>query len=103
MLGQAGLFVPAAQARLPWHDGLFASLAITPEAEQREGRLGTELLRIRRMFEKLEIGALVLECTNMPPYRADIQHATGLPVFDITTLVTMVHDAVRDGLPPRPA
>ena len=50
-----------------------------------------------------EIGALVLECTNMPPYRADLQTATGLPVFDITTLVRMVHDAVSQGLPPRPA
>jgi Asp/Glu/hydantoin racemase len=50
-----------------------------------------------------EIGAIVLECTNMPPYRADIQAATGLPVFDITTVVRMVHDAVRHGLPPRPA
>lgn len=49
------------------------------------------------------IGAIVLECTNMPPYRADIQAATGLPVFDITTLVRMVHEAVRDGLGPRPA
>jgi len=50
-----------------------------------------------------EIGAIVLECTNMPPYRADIQAATGLPVFDITTLVRMVHDALSQGLPPRPA
>jgi len=50
-----------------------------------------------------EIGAIVLECTNMPPYRADVQAATGLPVFDITTLVRMVHDAVKHGLPPRPA
>jgi len=50
-----------------------------------------------------EIGALVLECTNMPPYRADIQAATGLPVFDITSLVRMVHDAVAHDLPPRPA
>jgi Asp/Glu/hydantoin racemase len=50
-----------------------------------------------------EIGAIVLECTNMPPYRADIEAATGLPVFDITTLVRMVHEAVRHGLPPRPA
>jgi hypothetical protein len=39
----------------------------------------------------------------MPPYRADIQHLTGLPVFDIVTLVRMVHEAVRNGLPPRPA
>jgi Asp/Glu/hydantoin racemase len=50
-----------------------------------------------------EIGAIVLECTNMPPYRADIQAATGVPVFDITTLVRMLHDAVSPGLPPRPA
>jgi hypothetical protein len=50
-----------------------------------------------------EIGAIVLECTNMPPYRADIQAVTGLPVFDITTVVRMVHEAVRHGLPPRPA
>ena len=58
----------------------------------------------RRMVDAHpEIGAIVLECTNMPPYRADIQAATGLPVFDITTLVRMVHDAVSQGLPPRPA
>ena len=58
----------------------------------------------RRLVEDHpEIGAIVLECTNMPPYRADIQAATGRPVFDITTLVRMVHDAVSEGLPPRPA
>jgi len=58
----------------------------------------------RRMLDAHpEIGAIVLECTNMPPYRTDIQAATGLPVFDITTLVRMVHEAVRQGLPPRPA
>ena len=58
----------------------------------------------RRLVEAHpEIGAIVLECTNMPPYRAEIQALTGLPVFDITTLVRMVHDAVSQGLPPRPA
>ena len=62
------------------------------------------LVVARRLVEAHpEIGALVLECTNMPPYRADIQAATGLPVFDITTLVRMVHEAVRHGLAPRPA
>src|SRR5262249_6963514 len=37
-----------------------------------------------------DVGAIVLECTNMPPYRADIQEATRLPVYDITTLVRMI-------------
>jgi DNA mismatch repair protein MutS2 len=60
LLGQAGLFVPAAQARLPWVNGLFASLIDRIDASQVEGRLGTELLRIRRLFEVLKAGSMVL-------------------------------------------
>jgi Asp/Glu/hydantoin racemase len=56
----------------------------------------------RLCAEHPEIGALVLECTNMPPYRADLQAATGLPVFDMVHLVQMVHTALGHGLPPRP-
>ncbi|MEM9709871.1 MAG: aspartate/glutamate racemase family protein [Pseudomonadota bacterium] len=32
-----------------------------------------------------EVGAILLECTNMVPYAADIRRATGLPVFSIYT------------------
>ena len=74
VLGQAGLFVPARSAQLPWQDGVFASLSVAPEVDQREGRLGTELLRIRRMFEKLEMGALVLVdelCSGTNPAEAE--------------------------------
>lgn len=74
-------------------------LTLDVEAARQE-----HLTVVRRMMDAHpEIGALVLECTNMPPYRADIQTLTGLPVFDITTLVRMVHEAVRHGLAPRPA
>lgn len=48
-----------------------------------------------------DLGAVVLECTNMPPYRADVQRATGLPVFDVVSLVRLVHGALVAGLPPR--
>lgn len=41
-----------------------------------------------------DIGALVLECTDMPPFAAEIQARLGLPVFDLTTLATMVHEVV---------
>jgi hypothetical protein len=34
-----------------------------------------------------DLGALVLECTNMPPYAADIRSATGLPVYTIRSLL----------------
>jgi Asp/Glu/hydantoin racemase len=41
-----------------------------------------------------EVGAIVLECTNMPPYADAVRVATGLPVHDITTLI-----AARFGAP----
>jgi len=51
----------------------------------------------RLVAEHPEIDAIVLECTNMPPYREDVRAATGRPVFDITTLVRMVRAAVSPG------
>ena len=41
-----------------------------------------------------DMGAIVLECTDMPPYAHTLQKAVGLPIFDLTTLATMMHDAV---------
>jgi len=38
-----------------------------------------------------EVGAIVLECTNMAPYAADIQQATGVPVYSILSLVCWVY------------
>lgn len=34
-----------------------------------------------------ELGAILFECTNMVPYAADVQAATGLPVFSVYNLV----------------
>lgn len=41
-----------------------------------------------------EIGAILLECSDLPPYSADIHDATGLPVFDFITLIDWAHHAV---------
>ncbi len=60
ILGQAGAFVPAKRAQLPWASGLFVSIIENAQADQREGRLGTEMLRIRRLFESLRAGSLVV-------------------------------------------
>jgi Asp/Glu/hydantoin racemase len=64
-----------------------------------------EHLRVARRLvaDHPDIGAIVLECTNMPPYADDIRRETGLPVFDITSLVRMAHDALAAGQAPRPA
>jgi hypothetical protein len=56
----------------------------------------------RLVADHPDLGAIVLECTNMPPYADDIRRVTGLPVFDITSLVRMAHDALAAGLAPRP-
>lgn len=43
-------------------------------------------------------GALVLECTNLPPLRDIFARITGRPVYDIVTLLKEVHAAL--GAPP---
>jgi len=40
-----------------------------------------------------DIGAILLECSDMPPYAAAIQEATQLPVFDFITLIKWLHNA----------
>ncbi len=44
-----------------------------------------------------EIGALVLECTNMMPYAADIRAAIGMPVFTMESFVSWF----QSGLDPK--
>jgi DNA mismatch repair protein MutS2 len=60
MLGQAGFFVPARRAQLRSASGMFVSLGNETSADQQEGRLGTELLRIRRLFEHARPGSMVV-------------------------------------------
>ncbi|MEW2917300.1 aspartate/glutamate racemase family protein [Ruegeria sp. ANG10] len=38
-----------------------------------------------------DIRSIVLECTDLPPYAAQIQQELSLPVFDLTTLAQMAH------------
>jgi DNA mismatch repair protein MutS2 len=60
MLGQGGFFVPARAARLLLVPGLFVSFIEEAKADQVEGRLGMELIRIRSVFEKLQMGSMVM-------------------------------------------
>ncbi|HVZ07713.1 aspartate/glutamate racemase family protein [Rhodopila sp.] len=49
----------------------------------------------RLMREHADIGAVVLECTNMPPYAKALRAALGVPVFDVYSLVTWLRAGVR--------
>jgi len=53
-----------------------------------------ERVALRLLQEHPDIGAFVLECTNMSPYSHAIQRVTGRPVFDIVSLVKYVHGAL---------
>ena len=44
--------------------------------------------------EHPEIGAILLECSDLPPYACEIQRATGLPVFDFISMINWVEHAV---------
>ncbi|MBX6747715.1 MAG: aspartate/glutamate racemase family protein, partial [Acetobacteraceae bacterium] len=42
-----------------------------------------------------EVGAIVLECTNMPPYAAALREAVGLPVYDIYSMICWFQAGLR--------
>src|SRR5437870_6316831 len=75
----------------------FTRVLLDDEPELDVERAREEHIRVARRFtsEHPDLGAIVLECTNMPPYADDIRRETGLPVFDIVSLITMVHGALR--------
>jgi Asp/Glu/hydantoin racemase len=52
--------------------------------------------------ENPDVGAILLECTNMCPYAADLRRRTGLPVFDIYTFINWLHLALQPNLFPSP-
>lgn len=86
VLGQSGLFAPAKSARIPLLDGLFATLVERASADQTEGRLGAELLRIRQLFTDLRPRSLILLdelCSGTNPSEA-------------VEIVSMVLDLLRD-------
>ncbi|MFQ6078230.1 MAG: aspartate/glutamate racemase family protein [Thermodesulfobacteriota bacterium] len=74
----------------------FSRVILDDEMELDVEKSRDELVKIaRKMISKYpEVGAIVLECTNMTPYAAAIQQEIGLPIFDIYTLVNMVYQAV---------
>lgn len=43
--------------------------------------------------ENADIGAILLECSDMPPYAYAVQAATQLPVFDFITMINFLHKA----------
>ena len=77
----------------------FTRVLLGNEEELDVTKATEEHVRVARRLvaDHPDVGALVLECTNMPPYAKSIQQAVGLPVFDIVLLTRMVHAALAYG------
>lgn len=74
-----------------------AILGNEPELDTELSRL--DLLDAGRLLveEHPDVGAIVLECTNMVPYAAELRRALGLPVFSIYSFILWF----QSGLMPR--
>ena len=57
--------------------------SLDPQAAERDVVDAAKRLVARRP----DVAAIVLECTNMPPYALSVQRATGRPVYDVLTML----------------
>jgi hypothetical protein len=68
----------------------------SPAEEINIATVENDIIRLARsMTKRADIGAFILECTDLPPFADAIRKATGRPVFDIVTLTNYVYQAVR--------
>jgi Asp/Glu/hydantoin racemase len=68
----------------------------SPDKDLDLRKLEKQIIQVaNQMIErKKDIGAIILECTDLPPFANALQQTTNLPVFDIVTLVNMVYEAI---------
>ncbi|MEJ2096328.1 MAG: aspartate/glutamate racemase family protein [Deltaproteobacteria bacterium] len=64
----------------------------TIDVEKCRKEMETAALKLKRAHSN--IGAIVLECTNMPPYSRAVQKAAGVPVFDVVTMLNYAYAAL---------
>ncbi len=59
--------------------------------------LEAELVELARrtLAANPSIGAWLIQCSDLPPYSASLRRATGLPVFDMVTLIEHLGTALR--------
>ncbi|QQK75723.1 aspartate/glutamate racemase family protein [Salicibibacter cibarius] len=77
----------------------FTSAIVDQTENLNENAVAKEMEQVTyRLLEKHpEVTAIVLECTNMPPYRKKIQAITDFPIFDINALINYMFDAILGG------
>jgi len=67
----------------------------TPELDPAAIEAEVVQAGVRLVEKHPDIAVWLLECSNLPPYAAALQAATGRPVFDFITLIDHVRAAAR--------
>ncbi len=70
-----------------------------PELDEADARAQVLAAGARLLRREPGLQALVLECTNLPPYAGALRAATGLPVHDVVTMLTARMAALPAGGP----
>ena len=75
----------------------FRSAILEEKGTLDSAAIEAEVLAVARRMqaETPDLRAFLLECSDLPPYAAAIQAATGLPVYDFNTLIRYLRDGVR--------
>jgi hypothetical protein len=76
--------------------GYFARLIRHGGSHLETERMSADVVEAARhlVAEHRDVGAIVLECANMPPYRDDVVAATELPVFDAAQLISWFYAGI---------
>jgi len=91
-VGWSSKELPVAVTAMPkdaYFPTVFIDNSLTADAEVLEREM-VELAKTA-VREHPDTGALVSECTNFVPFSAAMRRATGLPVYDLYTLVMQTH------------
>lgn len=94
-LGAAGIdrsrVVIAGMEGTPFHRTIREDLQQFDAERAREDHLKVAK---RLAAENPDVRAFLFECHNMPPYAAAVRETTGLPVFDVTTMIGWAASAI---------
>lgn len=89
---RAAIHIEGLEACTEWNK-IFSS----PDEKIDIPTVATDVVRMAcSMTEKTDIGAFVLECTDLPPFADAIRRATGRPVFDFVTLTNYAYQGIKN-------
>ncbi len=81
--------------------GMENVVAFTQAIFYPDGTLDNDAIRngvldvVQNLLDKYDdIGSILLECSDLPPYAAEVQAVSGLPVFDFVTMINYVHETL---------